>query len=289
MNRELTISRKIQVKKSPIEGFGVFAIEDIAADEVLEEVPFILFPKYTGLGKAFHDFSNQLGYCASKNKFYENLRQNLGFKDPEKYYFTWSPPQPDLGGEKIQFQVLPLGLGCIYNTCNTKNNAGWDVKRDTFIFHTVKPIKAGEEIRTFYGYFVDDSSRNWNADLVFYFGVDFVKKEPNLEHLDASTGAPMLSALKFSRAEHWERKRRDAGYAKISELISKYKDLKFEKISAIGPNGQEGLINEDIKNHKTSAKIYETLYTYQTSNASKIKFVFSNNENKELDEVVVDR
>jgi len=277
MNRELTISRKTQVKKSPIEGFGVFAIEDIAAGEVLEEVPFILFPKYTSLGKAFHDFSNQLGYCASKNKFYENLRQNLGFKDPEKYYFTWTPPQPDLSGEKIQFQVLPLGLGCVYNTCNTKNNAAWKIERDTFIFYTVKPIKAGEEIRTFYGYFVDDSSRNWTADSVFYFGIEVV------------VDTPTLSALKFSSTEHWERKRRDAGYAKISELISKYKDLKFEKISAIGPTGQEALVNEDFKNYKTSAQIYETLYTYQTSNASKIKFVFSNNENKELDEVVVDK
>ena len=69
MKNELIISRKIQVKKSPIEGFGVFALEDIAEGEILEEVPFVLMPKYTSLGRAFHDFSNSVGYCASKNKF----------------------------------------------------------------------------------------------------------------------------------------------------------------------------------------------------------------------------
>jgi hypothetical protein len=277
MNRELKISRKIQVKKSPIEGFGVFATEDIEADEILEEVPFILFPKYTSLGRAFHDFCNQVGYCASKNKFYESLRQNLAFKDPEKYYFTWTPPQPDFNGEKMSFQVLPLGLGCIYNTCNTRNNAGWKVERDTFIFHTVKPIKAGDEIRTFYGYFVDDSSRNWNTDLMFYLGVDKINDHP------------MLSALKFNSGEAYEAKKKDPGYHKIFSLLDKYQDLKFERISAISPFGQEGLVNEDIKNYKTSAKIYETLYTYKTSNASKIKFLFSNTKNQDVDEVVIDK
>ena len=38
MNRELKISRKIQVKKSPIEGFGVFATEDIEAANKIGEV-----------------------------------------------------------------------------------------------------------------------------------------------------------------------------------------------------------------------------------------------------------
>ena len=277
MKTDLTISRKIQVKKSPIEGFGVFATEDIAEGEVLEEVPFILMPKYTSLGRAFHDFSNSVGYCASKNKFYENLRQNLGFKEPEKYYFTWTPPQPDISGEKISFQVLPLGLGCIYNTSNAKNNAGWKVERNTFIFYTTKDIKAGDEIRTFYGYFVDDSSRNWNTDLVFYFGLE------NFEN------QPCLSAVKFTNSETNEKNMRDPGYHKLISLISEYKNLKLESISAISPFGQEGLLKEDLNKIKTTREIYELLHAYKTSNAEKIKFIFSNFTNDKKEEVIINR
>lgn len=277
MKTELEISRKIQVKKSPIEGYGVFATQDIKEGEVLEEVPFILMPKYTSLGRAFHDFSNSVGYCPSKNKFYESLRQNLGFKDPEKYYFTWSPPQPNITGEKISFQVLPLGLACLYNTSNTKNNAGWKVEKDTFIFYTVSDIKAGEEIRTFYGYFVDDGFRNWNTDIVMYFGLDIV---------DSSV---RLSSIKFQNQEVFEAKRKEQGYHKILSLLEKYKDLKIEKISALSPYGQEGLENANVGQIKTTREMYEVLYGYKTSNAAKIKFIFSNFVNEEKDEVVIDK
>lgn len=277
MKTELIISRKIQVKKSPVEGYGVFATEDIKAGEVLEEVPFILMPKYTSLGRSFHDFSNSVGYCESKNKFYESLRQNLGFKDPEKYYFTWSPPQPNVSGERISFQVLPLGLACIYNTSNTKNNAGWKVEAETFTFYAVSDIKAGEEIRTFYGYFVDDASRNWNADLVMFFGLDTV---------DSSV---RLSSVRFQNPETFEAKRKDQGYHKILSLLEKYKDLKIEKISAISPYGQEGLENENVGQVKTTRELYEILHGYKTSNAAKIKFIFSNFVNEEKDEAIIER
>lgn len=278
MKNELILSRKIQVKKSPIEGYGVFATEDISAGEVLEEVPFILMPKYTSLGRSFHEFSNSVGYCASTNKFYESLRQNLNFKDPEKYYFTWSPPQPNLGGERITFQVLPLGLACIYNTSNTNNNCGWKVEKETFTFAATKDIKAGEEIRTFYGYFVDDSSRNWNADLVMFLGFDNYK-----------THGPCFSCIRFSTAESFESKRRDPGYAKLNELIEKYGNLKLESISAISAIGQEGLIRNDLANVRSTREMYEIIHAYKTSNASKIKFKFSNLLNEEKDEIVIDR
>lgn len=294
MKNELVISRKIQVKKSPVEGYGVFATEDIPSGTVLEEVPFILMPKYTALGKAFHDFSNSVGYCASKNKFYESLRQNLGFKEPEKYYFTWTPPQPDLSGEKISFQVLPLGLGCLYNSSNTKNNAGWKVENDTFTFYTVKNIKAEEEIKTFYGYFVDDAYRNWNTDLVLYFGVDQLRYpsegvgDKTLEPNPLSS-KPCLSSLKFNNAEAFEQKKKDPGYHKILALIEKYSNLKFESISAMSPFGEEGLIRNNLGEVKTTKEMYEILHGYKTSNAQKIKFIFSNFTNEEKDEVIINR
>ena len=276
MKKDLEISRKIQVKKSPVEGYGVFATEDINEGEVLEEVPFILMPKYTSLGKSFHDFSNLVGYCASKNKFYESLRQNLGFKDPEKYYFTWTPPQPDIGGERISFQVLPLGLACIYNSSNTKNNAGWRVDRDTFTFYTTKNIKQGEEIRTFYGYFVDDSSRNWNTDLVFFFGVENFKptlaspEEGDTLKTEKLKSYTCLSSIKFSTPDAYEQKRKDPGYFKLISLVQKYANLKFERVSAISPFGEEGLIKE-LASINSSKEIYEILHGYKTSNAAKIK------------------
>lgn len=295
MKNELEISRKIQVKKSPVEGYGVFATEDIPSGTTLEEVPFILMPKYTSLGKAFHDFSNSVGYCASKNKFYESLRQNLGFKEPEKYYFTWTPPQPELSGEKISFQVLPLGLGCIYNSSNTKNNAGWRVEKDTFTFYAVKDIKAGEEIKTFYGYFVDDACRNWNTDIVFYFGVDQLR-DPAFEDVGDKTlelnpprSKPCLSSIKFNNAEAFEQKKKDPGYHKVLALIEKYGNLKFESVSAVSPFGQEGLVRSNLSEVKTTKEIYEMLHGYKTSNAAKVKFVFSNFTNEEKDEVLIDR
>ena len=40
----LILNKKIEVRKSPIHGYGVFATEDILPREILEECHFILFP-----------------------------------------------------------------------------------------------------------------------------------------------------------------------------------------------------------------------------------------------------
>ena len=185
-------------------------------------------------------------------------------------------------------------MACIYNSSNTKNNAGWKVDRDTFTFYTTKNIKQGEEIRTFYGYFVDDSSRNWNTDLVFFFGVDNFKptlacpEEGDILKTDNLKSCPCLSAIKFSTPDAYEQKRKDPGYHKLINLIQKYSSLKFERVSAISPFGEEGLIKE-LANINSSKEIYEILHGYKTSNATKIKFIFSNFVNEERDEVVIDR
>ena len=41
IDRPLITSSKIEVKQSPLHGWGVFAIEDIEADEILDECVFI--------------------------------------------------------------------------------------------------------------------------------------------------------------------------------------------------------------------------------------------------------
>ena len=38
----LTFSKKIQIRKSPLNGYGVFAVANISKDEILEQSPFIL-------------------------------------------------------------------------------------------------------------------------------------------------------------------------------------------------------------------------------------------------------
>ena len=82
---------------------------------------------------------------------------------------------------------------------------------------------------------------------------------------------------------------KDPGYHKLISLISEYKNLKLESISAISPFGQEGLLKEGLNKIKTTREIYELLHAYKTSNAEKIKFIFSNFTNDKKEEVIINR
>lgn len=71
------------------------------------------------------------------------IKVDCGFID---YSFNWPRQNP-------QFQVLPLGYGCIYNHSNTPN-ANWDphqTKNMVFCFYALRDIEIGEEIFTYYG------------------------------------------------------------------------------------------------------------------------------------------
>jgi hypothetical protein len=91
---------KLEIRESPVEGFGIFANSPINKGEVLEEVPFILFPRHTNLSKSLYDFLNGGKWINDREKYIENLRLNLKFKEPEKYYFKWSP-QVQLEGDPV--------------------------------------------------------------------------------------------------------------------------------------------------------------------------------------------
>lgn len=117
MKKKLYFNKKIEVRKSPIHGYGVFAKKDINKNEILEECLYIIQdtnPYNTDYLFAFPDKNNQL-----------------------------------------KFNVLPLGYGCIYNSSKIKgeNNAIWETNIDDniFIFKSIKDIKKNEEIFTFYG------------------------------------------------------------------------------------------------------------------------------------------
>ena len=125
MVKRLYINKKIEVRKSLIHGYGVFAKGNIKKDELIEECFYIVQP--------------------SINPYNAD------------YLFKWQEKG------NFKFNVLPLGFGCIYNSSKilNENNAKWetDEKNNIFIFTSVKLIKKDEEILTYYG---DKWWKNYN-------------------------------------------------------------------------------------------------------------------------------
>ncbi len=112
------ISDKIEVKPSHISGMGVFAKENIKANEVIETCHFTI------LEQSFPQIDNKL----------------------KEYVFSW--PKTVWGGKS----VVVWGFGSVYNH-SKNNNADWvtDEENNLFKFFTIKDIKKGEEICTNYG------------------------------------------------------------------------------------------------------------------------------------------
>ena len=109
---------KIEVKQSPIHGWGVFATEDIEKGELIEECPLVFLPTPRG----------ETNYCLVD------------------YTFVW--PKSD---DWTNF-VVALGYGSVYNHSDTPN-ATWEdnLENKTFKFIATQYIKKGDEIFTYYG------------------------------------------------------------------------------------------------------------------------------------------
>ena len=253
--------KKLEVRSSPLEGYGVFATEAIAKGEVLEEVPFILFPRYTHLVKSMYELLNASGFLAQKEKHADNLRANLKFKEPEKYYFKWFPPvQAD--GDQPSYSVLPLGYGPIYNTSNTDNNAEWKVTEKTFIFRADRDIAKDEEIRTFYGYFVTEDGGTFNCDAVFDLAIDQFE------------GKSRVRKVRFDSV-HSEQSKQSPSHFKITQLISESKSgLSIVRMGALLTNGEEKDTIE-IPEDSSSRFIYQKLAEARKSSFPVIRFDFS--------------
>ena len=110
----------IELRKSPIHGYGVFATEDIPADTILEEVSFIAVP--------------------------DNVARDYVFQYPRG-----GTPLSETIGIRTE-HALPLGYACIYNHSDNAN-ASWRTDTNTrlFVFFTLSDIKKNDEIRTYYG------------------------------------------------------------------------------------------------------------------------------------------
>ena len=125
MKERLYINKKIEVRKSSLHGYGVFAKEKIKKDEIIEECFYLVQP-------TAHPYNAD-------------------------YLYKW----PQTG--EFKYNVLALGFGSIYNSSKTLNErtAEWitDEENNIFIFKTIKSIEKDEEIFVYYG---DNWWKNYN-------------------------------------------------------------------------------------------------------------------------------
>lgn len=113
----LIFNNKIEIRRSPIHGWGIFAKDDIKSGEILEESLFLILP------------------IAKGESSYLLL----------DYRFNY----PRMNSEH---QVVVFGFSSFYNHSNTPN-AKWetDEENQLFIFEAIKDINKDEEILVYYG------------------------------------------------------------------------------------------------------------------------------------------
>lgn len=110
----------IEIRKSSIHGYGIFAKEDIAVNTILEEVPFIYIP----------------------------------YEVKPEYLFAYprgGTPEEEIRGVESGC-ALPFGYACLYNH-GEYANASWktDTMNSLFIFFTQKDVHKDEELLVYYG------------------------------------------------------------------------------------------------------------------------------------------
>lgn len=117
MKNELYSNPKIQVRKSAIHGWGVFAKENISNGEILEENPFLIIP--------------------------------MGTNEHSSIFIDYRFNYPRTQSQK---QVVVFGYSSLYNHSDSPN-ALWetDTENELFIFRAIKDISKDEEILVYYG------------------------------------------------------------------------------------------------------------------------------------------
>lgn len=114
MKRDL-IKPSIEVQRSAIAGYGIFALKSFKKDEVIEECPVLFINK------------------PSSSTHYPYLYNYLFHSSTDDNFF------------------LPLGYGCLYNHASLPN-ASWDYDENNklLIFKALKNLQKGEEIVIYY-------------------------------------------------------------------------------------------------------------------------------------------
>ena len=219
---------KMEVRNSPLEGYGVFATKDIKGGSVLEEIPFIVWNRSIDLSDKIMAVIQGTGFLSENEIRNDQIRSMFGHKHPMKYYFKWFPPNtPRDGDNPLFFQCLPLGFGPIYNSSNGRNNASWEVKEKTFTFNAVRDIAAGEEIQTFYGYFCAEDDATFNSPEVFGLAMEYIVNEDGKKEV-------VLTNVRFQSPKEQELRLKEQG---CQELINSLREsqgrIKLNKISVI--------------------------------------------------------
>jgi len=257
----LTFSSKIEVRNSPVEGFGVFANAPISKGEVLEECPFVILPDFILTAKGIFNHLKQEKIIHPRQKHIENLSKNLGFKDAEEYYFKWMPKHQPVG-EEIVYTVLPLGFGPIYNTSNSGNNAEWTIKEKTFVFSASKDIKTNEEIFTFYGYFLDEEGNKFECDDVFNFG------------LDKFNGEVAFNSIRFSTPASYSNSKNDPFFSQLSNLLKQAKShIYIKKVIGYSAN-REQVADVNIPKTVSLKDLFSKLREARFTTIPQIEFKF---------------
>lgn len=253
----------LEVRNSLIEGFGVFATADIPVGTLLEEVPFVLFPRYNNVAKDIFQVLRANGWVSSKELYLENLRDNLGFKHPDRYYFKWHPPvQID---HDSMYTVLPLGFGPVYNTSNTNNNADWKMLKDTFTFRAERDIKKDEEICTFYGYFLGDDGTIFNCENVFHMAIDMFDSPKGRVH--------KVKMLRFGNLDSYQAQKNNPSALKVNTLITKSVDgLTLKSFAVLLGNGTP-VASADISDTMPLTAIYSRLTEARSHPGPLVKFL----------------
>jgi len=225
---------KMEVRQSPLEGFGVFATESIKHGEILEEVPVILWPRIQGVTDKLYHILKDESFISEEELHREEVKQMFGFKHPSKYYFKWFPPNtPAEKRTGNSYQCLPLGYGPIYNSANGLNNASWEVKEKTMLFRALTDIEPEDEIFTFYGYMVCETGETFNTDEVFGFGLEYAAIG------ESGQLGILLRNLRFATEAEKTMRYKEAGVVQILEsLQASHGRIKIKRISVID-DGEE--------------------------------------------------
>jgi len=122
--KNILYRNEIEIRKSPLHGYGVFAKEDIMSGEILEEC------HYTKLSlKDLNNFDSS-------------------------YTYWWDENKDDKPRKPHDFRAFVFGYASIYNSVdNIKDKMVkyyTDKKNNLFIFEAVKDIKKDQEILSWY-------------------------------------------------------------------------------------------------------------------------------------------
>ena len=137
MKDKLFHSDKIEIRKSPLHGYGVFATKFIRSDELIEECRFIYVPSC-----AFNCDEDKKDI-----KTFLDIEEDDSIPSLKSYVF----------GINNSFHAFAGGFGPFYNDARTRSNPKRNIKciRDLknliVIFKAIKSIKKDEELLWFYG------------------------------------------------------------------------------------------------------------------------------------------